>query len=74
MDIKVICVNNLTYAMTGGQTAPTTPGQVRCRPRAWRKNWAARAGIRQGYEYGSQLISKVGDESEDLVASLESDG
>ncbi len=28
MDIKVICVNNLTYAMTGGQTAPTTPGQV----------------------------------------------
>ncbi len=26
MDIKVICVNNLTYAMTGGQTAPTTPG------------------------------------------------
>src|SRR5436305_1810211 len=28
MDIKVICVNNLTYAMTGGQTAPTTPGTV----------------------------------------------
>jgi 2-oxoglutarate/2-oxoacid ferredoxin oxidoreductase subunit beta len=28
MDIKVICVNNLTYAMTGGQTAPTTPGRV----------------------------------------------
>jgi 2-oxoglutarate ferredoxin oxidoreductase subunit beta len=26
LDIKVICVNNLTYAMTGGQTAPTTPG------------------------------------------------
>jgi 2-oxoglutarate ferredoxin oxidoreductase subunit beta len=26
MDIKVICVNNLIYAMTGGQTAPTTPG------------------------------------------------
>ena len=26
MDLKVICVNNLTYAMTGGQTAPTTPG------------------------------------------------
>ena len=25
MDLKVICVNNLTYAMTGGQTAPTTP-------------------------------------------------
>ena len=25
MDIKVICVNNMTYAMTGGQTAPTTP-------------------------------------------------
>jgi 2-oxoglutarate ferredoxin oxidoreductase subunit beta len=28
MDLKVICVNNLTYAMTGGQTAPTTPGQI----------------------------------------------
>ncbi len=28
LDIKVICVNNLTYAMTGGQTAPTTPGDV----------------------------------------------
>jgi len=28
MDLKVICVNNLTYAMTGGQTAPTTPGQT----------------------------------------------
>src|SRR5512140_304967 len=28
MDLKVICVNNLTYAMTGGQTAPTTPSQV----------------------------------------------
>jgi 2-oxoglutarate ferredoxin oxidoreductase subunit beta len=26
IDIKVICVNNLIYAMTGGQTAPTTPG------------------------------------------------
>lgn len=26
MDIKVICVNNMIYAMTGGQTAPTTPG------------------------------------------------
>ena len=26
VDIKVICVNNLIYAMTGGQTAPTTPG------------------------------------------------
>jgi 2-oxoglutarate ferredoxin oxidoreductase subunit beta len=25
IDLKVICVNNLTYAMTGGQTAPTTP-------------------------------------------------
>jgi len=24
IDIKVICVNNLIYAMTGGQTAPTT--------------------------------------------------
>jgi len=26
LDIKVICVNNLIYAMTGGQAAPTTPG------------------------------------------------
>lgn len=25
LDIKVICVNNQIYAMTGGQTAPTTP-------------------------------------------------
>jgi len=25
LDIKVICVNNLIYAMTGGQTAATTP-------------------------------------------------
>ena len=25
---RSICVNNLTYAMTGGQTAPTTPGEV----------------------------------------------
>jgi len=25
MDIKIICVNNLIYAMTGGQVAPTTP-------------------------------------------------
>src|SRR3984893_7362080 len=28
MDIKVICVNNLTYAMAGGQTGPATPGQT----------------------------------------------
>jgi 2-oxoglutarate ferredoxin oxidoreductase subunit beta len=28
VDIKVICVNNLLYAMTGGQTAPTTPLQA----------------------------------------------
>lgn len=28
VDLKVICVNNLTYAMTGGQTAPTTPLDV----------------------------------------------
>ena len=28
MDLKVICVNNLTYAMTGGQTAPTTPDHI----------------------------------------------
>jgi 2-oxoglutarate ferredoxin oxidoreductase subunit beta len=26
IDLKVICVNNLIYAMTGGQAAPTTPG------------------------------------------------
>jgi len=25
MDIKVICVNNFIYAMTGGQSGPTTP-------------------------------------------------
>ena len=25
MDIKVICINNFTYAMTGGQVGPTTP-------------------------------------------------
>lgn len=25
LDIKVICINNLVYAMTGGQSAPTTP-------------------------------------------------
>ncbi len=28
VDFKVICINNLIYAMTGGQTAPTTPGEV----------------------------------------------
>jgi len=28
VDIKVICINNLIYAMTGGQTAPTTPNDV----------------------------------------------
>lgn len=28
MDLKVICVNNLIYAMTGGQTAPTTPSKA----------------------------------------------
>ncbi len=27
VDLKVICVNNLVYAMTGGQTAPTTPSE-----------------------------------------------
>jgi len=25
MDLKIFCVNNFTYAMTGGQCAPTTP-------------------------------------------------
>ena len=28
INIKVICVNNLIYAMTGGQTAPTTPSRA----------------------------------------------
>jgi 2-oxoglutarate ferredoxin oxidoreductase subunit beta len=28
VDIKVVCVNNLIYAMTGGQTAPTTPQEA----------------------------------------------
>jgi 2-oxoglutarate/2-oxoacid ferredoxin oxidoreductase subunit beta len=28
LDLKVVCVNNLIYAMTGGQSAPTTPGDV----------------------------------------------
>ena len=45
MDIKVICVNNLTYAMTGGQTAPTTPGHVDQRHRALRR---FRAGLQPG--------------------------
>jgi 2-oxoglutarate ferredoxin oxidoreductase subunit beta len=25
IDLKIVCVNNLIYGMTGGQTAPTTP-------------------------------------------------
>ncbi len=29
MDITVICVNNFTYGMTGGQLGPTTPIQAR---------------------------------------------
>lgn len=28
VDLKVVCINNLIYAMTGGQTAPTTPNSV----------------------------------------------
>jgi 2-oxoglutarate/2-oxoacid ferredoxin oxidoreductase subunit beta len=28
INIKVVCVNNLTYAMTGGQMAPTTPASA----------------------------------------------
>jgi 2-oxoglutarate ferredoxin oxidoreductase subunit beta len=28
IDLKVICVNNLIYGMTGGQSAPTTPSNV----------------------------------------------
>jgi 2-oxoglutarate ferredoxin oxidoreductase subunit beta len=27
IDLKVICINNMVYAMTGGQTGPTTPPQ-----------------------------------------------
>ena len=27
MDLKIVCVNNMVYAMTGGQTGPTTPPQ-----------------------------------------------
>jgi 2-oxoglutarate ferredoxin oxidoreductase subunit beta len=28
LDLKVVCVNNLVYAMTGGQTGPATPDHV----------------------------------------------
>ncbi len=28
IDLKVVCVNNLVYAMTGGQTGPATPNHV----------------------------------------------
>jgi 2-oxoglutarate ferredoxin oxidoreductase subunit beta len=28
IDLKVICVNNFIYGMTGGQTAPTTPEEI----------------------------------------------
>ena len=28
VDLKVICVNNFIYGMTGGQVAPTTPGHA----------------------------------------------
>jgi 2-oxoglutarate/2-oxoacid ferredoxin oxidoreductase subunit beta len=28
LDMTVICVNNLTYGMTGGQVGPTTPGEA----------------------------------------------
>jgi len=28
VDLKVVCVNNLVYAMTGGQTGPATPDHV----------------------------------------------
>jgi 2-oxoglutarate ferredoxin oxidoreductase subunit beta len=27
VDLKVVCINNMVYAMTGGQTGPTTPPQ-----------------------------------------------
>ena len=30
VDMTVICVNNFTYAMTGGQVAPTTPLEAVC--------------------------------------------
>ena len=44
MDLKVICVNNLTYAMTGGQTGPTTPDHAIPPPRPT----AFRAGLQPG--------------------------
>ncbi len=28
IDLKVLCVNNFIYGMTGGQTAPTTPEEI----------------------------------------------
>jgi 2-oxoglutarate ferredoxin oxidoreductase subunit beta len=28
VDLKVVCVNNFIYGMTGGQTAPTTPDHI----------------------------------------------
>jgi 2-oxoglutarate ferredoxin oxidoreductase subunit beta len=28
LDLKVVCINNLIYGMTGGQVAPTTPGSA----------------------------------------------
>jgi 2-oxoglutarate/2-oxoacid ferredoxin oxidoreductase subunit beta len=30
MDIKIVCVNNFIYGMTGGQVAPTTPLTANC--------------------------------------------
>jgi TPP-dependent indolepyruvate ferredoxin oxidoreductase alpha subunit len=35
MDLTVICVNNLTYGMTGGQVAATTPAWPNPPPRRW---------------------------------------
>ena len=51
MDLKVICVNNMTYAMTGGQTAPTTPGDVDHRHGALRR---VRADLQPGAAGGGR--------------------
>ena len=45
MDLKVICVNNLTYAMTGGQTGAHHARQGDQRHRAL---WRVRAGLQPG--------------------------
>jgi 2-oxoglutarate ferredoxin oxidoreductase subunit beta len=35
IDMTVICVNNLTYAMTGGQMGPTTPSEATATTSPW---------------------------------------